>query len=84
VGDTANENAAFRFIDLFAGIGGIRLGFEAQGGRCVFTSEWNKFAQKTYLANFPETTNDTLHYFCDNYLDKHREGGGRKSGYTSC
>lgn len=45
----------FRFIDLFAGIGGIRLGFESQGGECVFTSEWNKFAQKTYLANFPDS-----------------------------
>lgn len=44
----------FTFIDLFAGIGGIRLGFEAHGGRCVFTSEWNTFAQKTYLSNFPQ------------------------------
>lgn len=44
---------SFKFIDLFAGIGGIRLGFEKQGGHCVFTSEWNTFAQKTYLANFP-------------------------------
>lgn len=42
----------FTFIDLFAGIGGTRLGFEAAGGRCVFTSEWNKFSQQTYLANF--------------------------------
>ncbi|MEQ7873998.1 DNA (cytosine-5-)-methyltransferase [Sphingomonas sp. ASV193] len=45
---------AFRFIDLFAGIGGLRLGFEAIGGQCVFTSEWDKFAQKTYARNFPE------------------------------
>ena len=44
----------FHFIDLFAGIGGIRMAFEAHGGRCVFTSEWNSWAQKTYLANFPE------------------------------
>lgn len=43
---------AFRFVDLFAGIGGLRRGFEAIGGRCVFTSEWNKYAQKTYAANF--------------------------------
>ncbi|MBF0239854.1 MAG: DNA (cytosine-5-)-methyltransferase [SAR324 cluster bacterium] len=50
-------NTKFRFIDLFAGIGGIRLGFEEHGGQCVFTSEWNKFAQKTYLENFPETSN---------------------------
>jgi DNA (cytosine-5)-methyltransferase 1 len=45
----------FTFIDLFAGIGGTRLGFEAVGGECVFTSEWDKFAQETYRANFPPT-----------------------------
>ena len=44
--------ASFRFIDLFAGIGGLRLGFEAIGGRCVFTSEWDRWAQRTYLRNF--------------------------------
>lgn len=43
----------FTFIDLFAGIGGIRLGFEVHGGRCVYTSEWNRFANETYRANFP-------------------------------
>ena len=43
---------AFRFIDLFAGIGGIRHGFEAIGGQCVFTSEWNKNAVRTYKANW--------------------------------
>lgn len=42
----------FTFIDLFAGIGGIRLPFQQRGGRCVFTSEWDKFSQKTYLTNF--------------------------------
>lgn len=42
----------FTFIDLFAGIGGFRLGFESVGGRCVFTSEWDKHAQQTYRANF--------------------------------
>lgn len=45
----------FDFIDLFAGIGGIRRGFEKAGGRCVFTSEWNPYAVKTYKAN----------YYCD-------------------
>ena len=50
--DVANEE--FTFIDLFAGIGGIRMGYEAHGGRCVFTSEWNKYAEKTYLTNFPD------------------------------
>src|SRR5690606_13012876 len=49
----ANDDRAFTFIDLFAGIGGIRHAFQEAGGRCVFTSEWNKFAQKTYLENFP-------------------------------
>ncbi|MBZ0098522.1 MAG: DNA (cytosine-5-)-methyltransferase [Taibaiella sp.] len=43
-----------KFIDLFAGIGGIRLAFEQAGGVCVFSSEWDKFAQKTYTANFGE------------------------------
>lgn len=46
--------ADFTFIDLFAGIGGLRLGFESIGGRCVFTSEWDKYSQKTYRANFPD------------------------------
>ena len=46
--------AEFRFIDLFAGIGGLRLGFDAIGGKCVFTSEWDENAQRTYRANFGE------------------------------
>lgn len=50
----ALPKAAFRFIDLFAGIGGMRLGFEAIGGNCVFTSEWDRWSQKTYLRNFPD------------------------------
>jgi DNA (cytosine-5)-methyltransferase 1 len=45
--------ASFKFIDLFAGIGGMRLGFEAIGGRCEFTCEWDRYSQKTYRANFP-------------------------------
>jgi DNA (cytosine-5)-methyltransferase 1 len=46
------DNPVFRFIDLFAGIGGLRRGFDAIGGKCVFTSEWNSYAQQTYLANY--------------------------------
>jgi DNA (cytosine-5)-methyltransferase 1 len=46
------SNAEFKFIDLFAGIGGIRLAFEGIGGECVFTSEWDAYAQRTYMANF--------------------------------
>ena len=42
---------AFRFIDLFAGIGGLRSGFDEEG-ECVFTSEWDKYSQATYLANY--------------------------------
>lgn len=45
---------SFRFVDLFAGIGGMRLGFESAGGECVFTSEWDEYAQRTYRTNFGE------------------------------
>lgn len=44
----------FKFIDLFAGIGGLRRAMESVGGHCVFTSEWDKYSQKTYMANFPD------------------------------
>ena len=47
---TKKEN--FTFIDLFAGIGGLRQAFESSGGKCLFSSEWNKFSQQTYEANF--------------------------------
>lgn len=46
------QDGEFTFIDLFAGIGGLRRGFEAIGGRCVFTSEWDRYCQLTYRANF--------------------------------
>ena len=48
------ENSKFKFIDLFAGIGGIRLSYQNLGGKCVFTSEWNSYAKRTYEANFGE------------------------------
>lgn len=47
------SEGTFTFIDLFAGIGGIRTAFEQTGGFCVYTSEWDSYAQKTYAANFP-------------------------------
>ena len=53
-GNKPKRTIAFKMIDLFAGIGGIRLGFESIGGECVFTSEWDEPAQKTYQANFEE------------------------------
>lgn len=46
--------SSFTFIDLFAGIGGMRLAYEAAGGSCVYSNEWNKFCQQTYMANFGE------------------------------
>lgn len=49
----ANQSSSFSFIDLFAGIGGMRRGFETIGGKCVFTSEWDRFSQETYRANYP-------------------------------
>lgn len=55
------ENCEFRFIDLFAGIGGIRKGFEDAGGLCVLTSEWNKYAVKTYKAN--HGSDESIHKF---------------------
>lgn len=48
------KNYKFKFIDLFAGIGGFRLAMQNLGGKCIFTSEWDKEAQKTYRANFGE------------------------------
>jgi len=48
------KKSDFTFIDLFAGIGGLRQAFESSGGECVFSSEWNKFSQQTYKENFGE------------------------------
>ena len=53
-GDVPPRPHRFTFIDLFAGIGGTRLGFETHGGSCVFTSEWDAFSQKTYSTNFQD------------------------------
>ena len=61
-------NRPFRFIDLFAGIGGLRRAFEPLGGKCVFTSEWNRYSQQTYRANFScdhEIAGDITHVAVD-------------------
>lgn len=50
----------FKFIDLFAGIGGMRLAFEKAGGECVYSNEWNKYCQQTYFANFGEKPDDDI------------------------
>lgn len=67
------ENYKFKFIDLFAGIGGFRLAMQNLGGKCVFTSEWDRDAQKTYKANFGEvpfgdiTKEDTKKFIPDEF-----------------
>ncbi|GAB1458094.1 hypothetical protein MASR2M48_34020 [Spirochaetota bacterium] len=58
--EVKKKNAKFSFIDLFAGIGGLRLAFEGIGGRCVFTSEWDDYAQRTYLHNYPSSLKDLV------------------------
>jgi len=59
---------SFRFIDLFAGIGGIRLGFESVGGECVFSSEWDKQAAITYEANFGEAPAGDITQICSSEI----------------
>jgi DNA (cytosine-5)-methyltransferase 1 len=54
------RDAAFTFIDLFAGIGGMRIAYERAGGKCVYSSEWNKYCQQTYFANFGEQPDDDI------------------------
>lgn len=61
---TGERPEGFRFIDLFAGIGGLRRPFETIGGRCVFTAEWDRFSRETYNANFPEPA-DSDHIFAE-------------------
>lgn len=68
--DTAGgDGGGFTFIDLFAGIGGMRLGFEAIGGKCVFTCERDAYCQKTYAANFPGDNHDIAGDIRDVSLD---------------
>lgn len=55
LGDFTSPNrTGFTFIDLFAGIGGMRIAYESAGGHCVYSSEWNKYSQQTYFENFGE------------------------------
>lgn len=69
----APRNPTFKFIDLFAGIGGFRLALQNLGGKCIFSSEWDKFAQQTYQANFGEipfgdiTKEETKQYIPDDF-----------------
>ena len=61
----------FKFIDLFAGIGGIRIPFEELGGECVFSSEWDKFSQQTYEANFGEIPHGDITEIDEKDIPKH-------------
>ncbi|MGJ8590176.1 MAG: DNA (cytosine-5-)-methyltransferase [Yoonia sp.] len=65
------DSADFSFIDLFAGIGGIRYPFQNQGGHCVFTSEWDKFSKKTYAANFGEVPHGDITKIAANDIPAH-------------
>lgn len=56
--ERSKASSAFSFIDLFAGIGGLRRGFETIGGKCIFTCEWDRYSQKTYRANFPDDSHN--------------------------
>jgi DNA (cytosine-5)-methyltransferase 1 len=61
----------FKFIDLFAGIGGIRLAFQNLGGKCVFTSEWDTYSKKTYDANFGEVPFGDITKISENEIPDH-------------
>lgn len=64
----SSDKISFRFIDLFAGIGGLRIGFQGIGGHCVFTSEWDKYSQETYSRNFRDNhpVHGDIREFSDN------------------
>ena len=68
---TTAKDREFRFIDLFAGIGGIRLAFEQVGGSCVFTSEWDESCQAMYLENFGEKPNGDITKVVANDIPDH-------------
>ena len=67
----AAEKAEFTFIDLFAGIGGIRLAYEAVGGKCVYSNEWDKYCQMTYFANFGEQPDGDITKVNENDIPDH-------------
>ncbi len=89
-----NAKPKFKFIDLFAGIGGFRLALQNLGGKCVFTSEWDKYSKKTYKANFgeipfgditmPETKNyipDEFDVLCAGFPCQAFSIAGRRGGF---
>lgn len=68
---TALNNTTFTFIDLFAGIGGFRIAFQEAGGRCVFASEWDRYAQLTYEANFGHRPDGDITKICAETIPDH-------------
>lgn len=69
--DVRSETADFTFIDLFAGIGGMRLAYEQAGGYCVYSNEWNKYSQQTYFANFGEQPDGDITKVDENSIPAH-------------
>lgn len=65
------KNTSFTFVDLFAGIGGMRLAFESVGGHCVYSNEWNKYSQQTYFANFGEQPDGDITKVDGNNIPNH-------------
>lgn len=66
-----DEETRFTFIDLFAGIGGMRLAFERAGGKCLFSSEWNEYSKKTYLENFGDIPHGDITKIDENSIPAH-------------
>ncbi|MBO6107786.1 MAG: DNA (cytosine-5-)-methyltransferase, partial [Eubacterium sp.] len=69
--DFSPINFGFTFIDLFAGIGGMRLAYEKNGGHCVYSNEWNKYSQQTYFANFGEQPEGDITQVDENQIPDH-------------
>ena len=69
--EPVRPNTTFTFIDLFAGIGGMRIAFEEAGGQCVFSSEWDKYSQKTYYDNFGVLAHGDITKINENSIPDH-------------
>lgn len=69
--ENKSGNADFKFIDLFAGIGGMRLAYEQAGGKCVYSNEWNKYSQQTYFSNFGEQPEGDITKVDENSIPAH-------------
>ena len=67
----ASKKTGFSFIDLFAGIGGMRIAYESAGGHCVYSNEWNKYSQQTYFANFGEQPDGDITQVNENDIPDH-------------